>query len=86
MGIHAPRGKVICVLPTYAFPVQVPRGKRFVLAHPKKPRSPKRAKPKKAAREAKKAVNPGVVAEKLDESPNATDSDISVSPERFSSM
>ena len=41
---------------------------------------------KKVAREAKKAVNPGIVAEKLDEPPNATDLDISVSPERFSSM
>ncbi len=46
----------------------------------------KKAK-KRAAKEAKRAVNPGVLAEKLEEPPEATQTDdISVSPERFSSM
>ena len=41
---------------------------------------------KRAAKQAREAVNPGVVAEKLEEPPNATEQDISTSPERFSSM
>ena len=41
---------------------------------------------KQAVKDAKRALNPGVVEEKLEESPKATDPDISVSPERFSSM
>ena len=41
---------------------------------------------KRALKEAKQAMNPGVVAEKLEESPEVEDPDISVSPERFASM
>ena len=47
---------------------------------------------RKAAREAKKAVNPGVVTEKLEEAPVHAGSgtegveQVTVSPERFSSM
>ena len=41
---------------------------------------------KKALKEAKQALNPGVVEEKLEESPDAENPDISVSPERFASM
>ncbi len=41
---------------------------------------------KRAVKEAKRALNPSVVEEKLEEPPEATDPDISVSPERFSSM
>ena len=41
---------------------------------------------KLAVKEAKQALNPGVVAEKLEESPDEKDPDIAVSPERFSSM
>ena len=41
---------------------------------------------KRALKEAKQAMTPGVVAEKLEEFPDVEDPDISVSPERFSSM
>ena len=41
---------------------------------------------KRALKEAKRAMNPGVVEEKLEESPDTTDPDITVSPEKFSSM
>jgi len=41
---------------------------------------------KRAVKEAKRALNPGVVEEKLEENPKAVDPDISVSPEKFSSM
>ena len=41
---------------------------------------------KRAVKEAKRALNPGVVEEKLEEDPKAVDPDISVSPEKFSSM
>ena len=46
----------------------------------------KKAK-KRAVKEAKRAMNPGVVEEKLEEAPGTAEAeDISVSPERFSSM
>ncbi len=41
---------------------------------------------KQALKDAKRALSPDVVEEKLEESPNARDPDIAVSPERFSSM
>ncbi len=41
---------------------------------------------KRAVKEAKQALNPGVIEEKLEEAPDAKDPDIAVSPERFSSM
>ena len=41
---------------------------------------------KRAVKEAKRALNPSVVEEKLEEPPEVTEPDISVSPERFSSM
>ena len=48
--------------------------------------STKKAK-KRAIKEAKRDLNPGVVQEKLEEAPEAAEAeDISVSPERFSSM
>ena len=40
---------------------------------------------KRAVKEAKRALNPGVVAEKLEENPAATPDDAAVSPERLSS-
>ena len=49
-------------------------------------RSSKKAK-KRAVKEAKRALNPGVVEEKLEENPNAAvEDELSVSPERLSSM
>ena len=47
--------------------------------------SQKKAK-KRAVKEAKRALNPGFVEEKLEEAPHAADEDLSVSPERLSSM
>ena len=41
---------------------------------------------KRAVKEAKRALNPGVVEEKLEEDPHTEHEDLSVSPERFSSM
>ena len=42
---------------------------------------------KRAVKEAKRALNPGVVEEKLEEAPNAApEEDLSFSPERLSSM
>jgi polar amino acid transport system substrate-binding protein len=45
-----------------------------------------RKQKKRAVKEAKRALNPGVVEGKLEENPNVTDLDIAVSPEKFSSM
>lgn len=45
-----------------------------------------RKQKRRAVKEAKRALNPGVVEEKLEENPNVTDLDIAVSPEKFSSM
>ena len=41
---------------------------------------------KRAVKEAKRALNPGIVAEKLEEAPGAAAADTAVSPERLSSM
>ena len=41
---------------------------------------------KRAVKEAKQALTPDVIEEKLEEAPDAQDPDIAVSPERFSSM
>ena len=45
-----------------------------------------RKQKKRAVKEAKRALNPGVVAEKLEEDPDAVTDDSGVSPERLSSM
>lgn len=45
-----------------------------------------RKQKKRAVKEAKRALNPGVVEEKLEEDPAIEPEDLSVSPERFSSM
>lgn len=49
-------------------------------------RDQRRKQKKRAVKEAKRALNPGVIEEKLEESPNAADADLSVSPERLQSM
>jgi len=41
---------------------------------------------KRALKDAKRSLNPDVIEEKLEEAPDAKDPDLSVSPERFSSM
>ena len=41
---------------------------------------------KRAVKEAKRALNPGVVAEKLEEAPDTEADAAAVSPERLSSM
>lgn len=58
---------------------------RLAGGHSQQAKESKKQK-KRAVREAKRALNPGVVAEKLEEAPDAVNPDINVSPERFSSM
>ena len=50
------------------------------------PKKAARKQKKRALKEAKRAMTPDVVTEKLEESPDIENPDISVSPERFSSM
>ena len=58
---------------------------RLAGGHSQQSKAEKKQK-KRAVKEAKRALNPGVVEEKLGEAPDAQDPDIAVSPERFSSM